>query len=124
MSRLARKKGGGRRDQIWDLGRAPGFGSVWYDERNIQSTPRRALADVMATLRSIFDTKFCSPGALGGLSFGLQTAFCAELSCCGCLIGQTSIRMTYRAWCVIHVTPVFSSLAMPPSPFPGGKTKI
>lgn len=87
---LSSEKRGGRRDQVWDLGRAPGFGRVWYDERNIQSTPRRALADVMATLRSIFDTKFCSPGALGGLSFGLQT-FCAEFSCCGCMLGQTSI---------------------------------
>ena len=32
--------------------------------------PRRTLAQVTRNLRSIWDTKLCSPGALGGLNLG------------------------------------------------------
>lgn len=41
--------------------------SIERTEVGEKASNERALADVMATLRSIFDTKFCSPGALGGL---------------------------------------------------------
>ena len=35
---------------------------------NFQLQPRVEIDKIMTNLNSIFDTKFCSPGALGGMS--------------------------------------------------------
>ena len=41
------------------------------DETWVAATARQSLVAVMGNLRGIYDTKFCSPGALGSLQLGL-----------------------------------------------------